>query len=90
MTRLQYEVDVIDSPWGEGVNLDILKRKLQADHRQQIKAVCVVHSETATGVTTNLADIRQILGTVLILYSRLSSICFLLLTNTYHVLHWIR
>lgn len=61
MTRLQYEVDVIDSPWGEGVNLDILKRKLQADHRQQIKAVCVVHSETATGVTTNLADIRQIL-----------------------------
>jgi len=63
MTRLHFNVDVIDSEWGEGVNLAILKRKLQADHGHKVKAVCVVHNETATGVTTNLTSIRQVLGT---------------------------
>lgn len=62
MKRLHYEVDVMDSEWGEGVNLAILKRKLLNDRNHKVKAICVVHNETATGVTTNLAAIREVLG----------------------------
>jgi len=62
MTRLHYEVDVVDSEWGEGVNMAILKRKLLNDRSHKVKAVCVVHNETATGVTTDLAAIREVLG----------------------------
>lgn len=64
MKRLNFEVDVIDSEWGEGVDLDILKKKLHADHTHEVKAVCVVHNETATGVTTNLSAVRQVLDEV--------------------------
>lgn len=65
MTRLQYDVDVIDSEWGEGVNLEVLKQKLQADHDHSVKAICVVHNETATGVRSDLAAVRQVLGTLI-------------------------
>jgi len=63
MTTLHYEVDVMDSEWGEGVNLAVLKRKLLNDRSHKVKAICVVHNETSTGVTTNLEAIRQVLGT---------------------------
>lgn len=62
MTRLNFNVDVIECEWGEGVDLAILKQKLQGDHKHAVKAVCVVHNETSTGVTNDLAAIRKILG----------------------------
>lgn len=36
--------------------------KLAADTAHSIKAICIVHNETATGVTNNLAKVRRILG----------------------------
>ncbi|KAG0627882.1 hypothetical protein M758_2G235100 [Ceratodon purpureus] len=59
MKRLNFDVDVIESEWGEGVNLDILLQKLQADHSHAVKAVCVVHNETSTGVTNDLGLVRK-------------------------------
>lgn len=60
--RLNFNVDVIESEWGQGANLDILASKLSADSAHTIKAICIVHNETATGVTNNLAAVRRILG----------------------------
>lgn len=60
--RLNFNVDVIESEWGQGANLDILASKLAADSAHTIKAICIVHNETATGVTNNLATVRRILG----------------------------
>ncbi|KAH1082911.1 hypothetical protein J1N35_022672 [Gossypium stocksii] len=60
--RLNFNVDVIESEWGQGANLDILAEKLAADHSHSIKAICIVHNETATGVTNNLATVRKLLG----------------------------
>lgn len=61
--RLGFNVDVVESEWGQGANLDILASKLAADTAHTIKAICIVHNETATGVTNSLATVRKILGT---------------------------
>lgn len=60
--RLNFKVDVIESEWGEGAKLDVLAAKLAADTDHTIKAVCIVHNETATGVTNDLSLVRRILG----------------------------
>eukprot|EP00243_Klebsormidium_subtile_P004342 TRINITY_DN18318_c0_g1_i1.p1 TRINITY_DN18318_c0_g1~~TRINITY_DN18318_c0_g1_i1.p1 ORF type:complete len:403 (-),score=105.89 TRINITY_DN18318_c0_g1_i1:380-1588(-) len=61
MQRLNFDVDVVDSEWGAGANLDVLQSKLASDHGHEIKAVCVVHNETSTGVTNSIAKVREIL-----------------------------
>src|SRR5690606_24513905 len=45
--------------WRHGADADKVKARLQADTQHEIRAVCVVHNETATGVTSNIAAIRQ-------------------------------
>jgi alanine-glyoxylate transaminase/serine-glyoxylate transaminase/serine-pyruvate transaminase len=79
--RLNFDVDVIESEWGQGANLDVLASKLAADSAHTIKAVCIVHNETATGVTNNLATVRKILDhyqhPALFLVDGVSSICAL-------------
>lgn len=60
--RLGFNVDVVESDWGQGANLDVLASKLASDTAHTIKAICIVHNETATGVTNNLATVRKILG----------------------------
>lgn len=61
MKRLNFDVDVVDCEWGTGVDLAQLRAKLQADSRHEIKAICLVHNETSTGVTSNLAAVRSLL-----------------------------
>eukprot|EP00249_Psilotum_nudum_P011752 c23360_g1_i1 orf=372-1577(-) len=61
MQRLNFDVDVVDCEWGTGVNLAQLKAKLLGDTTHAIKAICVVHNETSTGVTNDLAAIRSVL-----------------------------
>ncbi|KAM5584703.1 hypothetical protein ABKV19_004190 [Rosa sericea] len=79
--RLNFKVDVVESEWGQGANLDILASKIAEDTAHTIKAVCIVHNETATGVTNNLATVRKILDhyrhPALFLVDGVSSICAL-------------
>lgn len=70
MKRLNFDVDVIDCEGGEGVDLDILRQKLEADQAHVVKAVCVVHNETSTGVTSDIGEVRQVLGIDLLLPTR--------------------
>jgi alanine-glyoxylate transaminase/serine-glyoxylate transaminase/serine-pyruvate transaminase len=58
-TRLGLEVDVIDVPWGEGAPPDRIEGALRADRSHRIKGVLVVHNETATGVTSDVAAVRE-------------------------------
>jgi alanine-glyoxylate transaminase/serine-glyoxylate transaminase/serine-pyruvate transaminase len=44
------------------VPLDIYKERLAADTEHKIKAVLVTHNETATGVTSDVAGVRQALN----------------------------
>lgn len=57
--RLGLRVDVIDLEWGEALDPARIGDALEADTTHAIKAVLVVHNETATGVTNDLAGIRE-------------------------------
>jgi alanine-glyoxylate transaminase / serine-glyoxylate transaminase / serine-pyruvate transaminase len=56
--NLGYTVDVIEAPWGDAVPADQLEAALAADTTHAIQGVLIVHNETATGVTNNIADVR--------------------------------
>ncbi|GAB3629669.1 serine--glyoxylate aminotransferase [Pandoraea terrae] len=45
--------------WRRGVQADMIEARLRADTGHVIKAVCVVHNETSTGVTSNIAAVRR-------------------------------
>ena len=45
--------------WRHGVQADRIEQRLRQDSEHQIKAVCVVHNETSTGVTSDIAAVRR-------------------------------
>jgi alanine-glyoxylate transaminase/serine-glyoxylate transaminase/serine-pyruvate transaminase len=45
--------------WRHGVDANLIQEKLTADAEHRIKAVCVVHNETSTGVTSDIAAVRK-------------------------------
>ncbi len=57
--RLGLVVDCIDSDWRSGVDAREIGRRLAADSGHLIRAVCVVHNETSTGITSDIAAVRQ-------------------------------
>ncbi len=62
-TAVAYGIDVdrLDLPYGAGVPADRVEERLRADTTHQLRAVLVVHNETSTGVTSNVAAIRAAL-----------------------------
>ena len=61
--RLGLKTEVMADPgaevWRHGVKADLIEARLKADTQHAIKAVCVVHNETSTGVTSNIAAVRK-------------------------------
>jgi alanine-glyoxylate transaminase/serine-glyoxylate transaminase/serine-pyruvate transaminase len=62
--RLGYEVEILETPWGEGAPIDRYLASLSADKQHRIKAVLVCQNETATGVTSDIAAVRQAMDSV--------------------------
>jgi alanine-glyoxylate transaminase/serine-glyoxylate transaminase/serine-pyruvate transaminase len=58
-TKLGLEVDFIAGDWRRGADPEAIEKTLRADADKRIKAVCVVHNETSTGVTSRIPDIRK-------------------------------
>lgn len=59
--RLGLNVEYIESDWRIGVDADAIAERLAADKAHEIKAVCVVHNETATGCCSPVLDVRKAL-----------------------------
>jgi alanine-glyoxylate transaminase / serine-glyoxylate transaminase / serine-pyruvate transaminase len=57
-SRLGLEVEFVPGDWRHGVDPAVVEEKLTADREHRLKAVCVVHNETSTGVTSRIAEIR--------------------------------
>ena len=55
---LGYQVDVIEEPWGDVANPERIEAALAADTAHEIQGVLLVHNETATGVTSDVAAVR--------------------------------
>ncbi len=56
--RLGLDVDLIPGDWRSGADPSAIGERLRADSAHAIKAVCVVHNETSTGVASRIADVR--------------------------------
>jgi len=52
-------VEIVDSPWGEGIDIARFEEILTADTAHRIKAVLATHNETATGVKSDIAGVRR-------------------------------
>jgi alanine-glyoxylate transaminase / serine-glyoxylate transaminase / serine-pyruvate transaminase len=57
--RLSLVVDFVSGDWRHGVSCELLQAKLTEDRGHAIKAVCCVHNETSTGVTSNIQAVRK-------------------------------
>ncbi|MFA7664953.1 MAG: aminotransferase class V-fold PLP-dependent enzyme [Burkholderiaceae bacterium] len=57
--RLGLVVEFIPGDWRHGADPAEIEARLNADTARRYKAVCVVHNETATGVTSRISEIRQ-------------------------------
>jgi alanine-glyoxylate transaminase/serine-glyoxylate transaminase/serine-pyruvate transaminase len=58
-TRLGLTVDFVPGDWRRGVDPAAAEERLTQDRGQQVKAVCVVHNETSTGVASRVGEVRQ-------------------------------
>lgn len=62
--RLGFAVDVIETTWGDAAPIERYAAALAADKAHQIKAVLICQNETATGVTSDVAALRQALDAI--------------------------
>jgi len=56
--KLGIATTTIDTDWRHGADPDAIGQALRADAAHEIRAVCVVHNETSTGVVSNIANVR--------------------------------
>ena len=59
--RHHLAVEVVETPWGEGLPAHRYEEILTADKAHEIKAVLATHNETATGVKSDIAAVRAAL-----------------------------
>ena len=57
--RLGIEVEIVETDWRRGADSLAIAERLRAD--PSIRAVCVVHNETSTGVRSHIAAVRAAL-----------------------------
>jgi len=57
--KLSLDVEFIPGDWRHGADHAAIEQRLKADTQHEIKAVCVVHNETSTGVTTRIPLVRK-------------------------------
>jgi alanine-glyoxylate transaminase/serine-glyoxylate transaminase/serine-pyruvate transaminase len=58
-TRMGLQVDFVAGDWRHGADPAVVYAKLADDRGHAIKAVCVVHNETSTGVVSRIGEIRK-------------------------------
>lgn len=56
--RLGLAVTLLPGDWRHGVSATEIEQVLQKDAQHSFKAVCVVHNETSTGVTSRIPEVR--------------------------------
>ena len=57
--KLGLAPEFMNGDWRHGVDAAAVEAWLKADSKHEIKAVCVVHNETSTGVTSNIGEVRK-------------------------------
>ncbi|MBE0529853.1 MAG: aminotransferase class V-fold PLP-dependent enzyme [Rhodospirillales bacterium] len=58
-TRLGLDAQFVSGDWRHGVAPEVVEKTLTEDRAHTIKAVCCVHNETSTGVTSRIGEVRK-------------------------------
>lgn len=58
-TRLGLSPEFVPGDWRHGADPALVEAKLSQDRGHTVKAVCVVHNETSTGVASRIGEIRK-------------------------------
>jgi alanine-glyoxylate transaminase/serine-glyoxylate transaminase/serine-pyruvate transaminase len=62
--KLALDVDFVPGDWRHGIDVNVVEEKLKADTGKAIKAVCAVHTETSTGINSDIKGIRKAIDAV--------------------------
>ncbi|MBO6774375.1 MAG: aminotransferase class V-fold PLP-dependent enzyme [Marinibacterium sp.] len=57
--KLGFDPIFMQGDWRTGANAEAIGAQLAADGGHRIKAVCMVHNDTATGITSDIAAVRD-------------------------------
>ena len=57
--RLGLEAEFLPGDWRHGADPEAIEKHLRADTGKRIRAVCVVHNETSTGVVSRISEVRK-------------------------------
>ncbi|MGE5824587.1 MAG: pyridoxal-phosphate-dependent aminotransferase family protein [Bacteroidota bacterium] len=57
--RLGLKPEFLPGDWRHGADPAAIEQRLRSDAERHIKAVCVVHNETSTGVTSRIGEVRR-------------------------------
>ncbi|MCX2734256.1 aminotransferase class V-fold PLP-dependent enzyme [Saccharopolyspora sp. NFXS83] len=57
--KLGLRVDFVPGDWRRGVDPEVVRQRLADDAGHEIKAVCAVHNETSTAVTSRIDEVRR-------------------------------
>ena len=60
-SRLGVETEIIETDWRHGADADSVGEALAEDGAHEIKAICIVHNETSTGVVSNIEAVRRVI-----------------------------
>ena len=60
--KIQLNAEIIPTDWRQGADPNAIKTHLEKDSDHLIKAVCVVHNETSTGVVSDIKAIRAVIN----------------------------
>ena len=60
-TNYGLDVEFLAGDWRHGVNAADIEARLAEDTAHALKAVCIVHNETSTGVTSDIESVRRAL-----------------------------
>jgi len=58
-TKLGFDPIFMQGDWRSGANAEAIGEQLAGDKDHKIKAVCVVHNDTATGITSNIKAVSD-------------------------------
>ena len=59
--KLGFTVDYISGDWRSGIDAEKIADAIKKDKDHNIKAICMVHNETSTGVTSKIPSIIKII-----------------------------
>lgn len=62
--KLGLDVDFVPGDWRHGIDANVVKDKLKEDAEHNYKAVLAVHTETSTGINSDIAAVRAAIDAV--------------------------